>query len=331
MAAVASPTVSVLIVTYQHARYVTQAILSALAQDNVTEVVVVDDASIDGTAEAARSIPDDRVVVRSGDHRGVARLAESYALGLDECSGDLIAVLEGDDLWPPSKMRIQLSAFEDPEVVVSHGPYAVIGASGSTLAERIAVDPEPPEGAYDALPRHLLESYVMPVTAVMRASALREVGFRQLGTTPHWDYPTFLALAARGSFAYTRSVVGIWRKHSASATSLLAGDDLDGADLALQLAQEARLSSRRTNVPSPEALRRSWANAHARQVWQVGRILLLRRRYPDARRLAVRALRRPVSASLRSRLVALVGASILHVDLERWRFPGRRSPLREIA
>lgn len=329
------PTVSALVVTYDHRRYVAEALRSILAQTRpVDEIVVVDDGSTDDTCERVASIADPRVRLFRQHHRGVAGLAETYNVGLAACTGELIAILEGDDLWPKTKLQCQVSAFARSDVVVSHGPYAVVGARGTLLRDGVLPSPEPPVGDYNALGPLLLASYIMPVTAVIRASASREIGgFRQLGTTPHWDHPTFLALAEHGSFTYTREVVGIWRKHGSSATSVLAGRDLDGVDLSLPIVLDtlARHAAH-GELPTQTEIRRAWSDAFGRQAWQVGRLLLLERRYREAGELALRGLRRARSLGLRLRLVGVFVAALSRTDLERWgRHLGWRSPLEEIT
>lgn len=329
------PIVSALVVTYNHGSYVREAVLSVLAQTvPVHEIVVVDDGSTDDTCMEVERIDDPRVRLLRMPHRGIERLAETYNEGLAQCRGDLVAVLEGDDQWPATKIATQLPAFDDATVVVSHGPYAVIGARGTKLRERVAPLPEPPAGVHRALGHQLLVSYIMPVTAVIRASALRACGgFRQLAGTPHWDHPTFLALAELGTFSYTCDVVGIWRKHGASGTTVLAGRDLAGVDLSLPLVLAIRERRRADgDLPSPGEIRRSWSDAFGRQAWQVGRLLLLDRKYREARELALRGLRRADSASLRLRLSGIIVAALVRTDLERWsRYFGTPSSLDELS
>jgi hypothetical protein len=328
-------TVSVLIVAFQHGSYIREAIMSAIEQTvSPLEVIVVDDGSTDDTASVARSISDPRVRVVAQEHEGIERLAATYERGVNLCRGDLIALLEGDDRWPAWKLAQQQSHFVDQRVVVSHGAYEVIGARGTVLRDRVTSNARLHEGTYDALPMQLLASSVMEVTAVIRRAALGEAGgFRQLPGTPHWDYPTFLALAQIGLFAHTSEVVGIWRKHGESGTMRLAGIDLTGADLAMELALKTRaeLSAARS-LPSEREVRRSWAAASARNILQVSRILLIRRRYGEARGLAWEALRRPIPAAQRARLLAVLAAAVGHFDLERvWRWFRRRSTIEELA
>jgi glycosyltransferase involved in cell wall biosynthesis len=322
-------------VAFQHGAYVREAITSALEQTfPPLEVVVVDDGSTDDTVLVARSIADHRVRLVAQRHEGIEALAGTYTRAAALCQGDLVALLEADDRWPVDKLERQVPHFSDSRVVVSHGAYQVIGARGTVLRERVVSDLRLPEGTYDALPLHLLTSYVMAVTAVIRRTALSEIGgFRQLAGTPHWDYPTFLALARTGSFAHTREVVGTWRKHSGSGTMHLAGTDLGGVDQAMGLALLARaeLGDGRP-LPSERDVRRSWTEASARNVLQVTRILLTRRRYSEARSLAWGAIRRPIPAAQRARLLAVMAAATGHFDLERMsRLLGRHSTIEELA
>ena len=131
--------------TYQHAAYVREAIESIRDQrPEVDEIVVVDDGSSDGTLNEARSITDVRIRVVELPHRGIPALAETFTVGLKECRGDLIAILEADDRWPAGKIARQSAALASPDVVLSHGLYSVIGARGTRLPSIAPSDGTPP-------------------------------------------------------------------------------------------------------------------------------------------------------------------------------------------
>ena len=85
------------------------ALPSALAQEDVEiEIVVVDDASDDGTAEHVEAIADPRVrLVRNERNR---RLPASRNVGAAVARGAWHAFLDDDDLWSPSKLRAQLDS-----------------------------------------------------------------------------------------------------------------------------------------------------------------------------------------------------------------------------
>lgn len=329
-----TPTVSALVVAYDHEMFIEEAVRSALAQRHVElEVVVVDDGSTDATRERVTAIGDRRVRLLSEPHRGIERLAETYNAGLAACRGDFVAVLEGDDRWPEGKLAAQVADLADPTAVCAHGLYAVIGARGTLLRRRVPSAAPVRPGRYDALPLHLVMSYIMPVTAVIRRSSLLSIGgFQQLGRTVHWDWPTFLALAEFGPFVFRSEVVGHWRKHGRSGTMQLTGSDLDGTELSLELALVTRRRLRRPGLPSEAMIRARWADAFARQIWHVSRVLLIGRQYRRVQSLVHRALARGCSPTLRARLLLVWIAALAHVDLEgpvRW--ARRRSPLEELS
>jgi glycosyltransferase involved in cell wall biosynthesis len=107
------PLVSVIICTRNRRELVTRAINSVLAQEFVvTEVVVVDDCSEDGTVAMLRERYGDRIVVIALDTN--RRVAYATNTGFDESRGEFIALLGDDDYWSDSKKLIkQLNAFKE--------------------------------------------------------------------------------------------------------------------------------------------------------------------------------------------------------------------------
>jgi len=82
------------------------ALSSALDQSAAElEVVVVDDASTDGTAEVVKSFGDDRIVLVDGPGRGV-NAARNVAL--EAMTGDWLTLLDADDQWVPHRVDILL-------------------------------------------------------------------------------------------------------------------------------------------------------------------------------------------------------------------------------
>jgi glycosyltransferase involved in cell wall biosynthesis len=98
--------VSVVIPTYNRADRLEGAILSAVNQDpGPLEVIVVDDASTDGTDAARLEAIDRRVrVIRHPNNRGSAAARNT---GIDAARGDWIAFLDHDDQWLPGKLERQ--------------------------------------------------------------------------------------------------------------------------------------------------------------------------------------------------------------------------------
>lgn len=100
--------VSALIPTYNRRTQVTRAIESVLAQSvPVEEIIVVDDGSTDGSAEAIRSCYGSRVAIYRQENAGVSSARNR---GIREAQGEWIAFLDSDDVWLPTKIERQLEA-----------------------------------------------------------------------------------------------------------------------------------------------------------------------------------------------------------------------------
>ena len=120
------PLISVLIDTYNHERFVEQAIVSVLEQDfpsAETEIVIVDDGSTDCTPEIARKFePRVRLLRKANGGQ-----ASAFNAAIPQTSAALVAFLDGDDWWAKDKLTAVVEGFEaNPDVAaVGHGFYEV--------------------------------------------------------------------------------------------------------------------------------------------------------------------------------------------------------------
>jgi glycosyltransferase involved in cell wall biosynthesis len=117
------PQVSVLIDTYNHGRFIEEAVDSVLSQDypqEKIEVLVVDDGSTDDTAERVKKYRA-RVQYLYKPNGGQA---SAFNFGFARARGEIIALLDGDDTWLPGKLKRITEEFEKhPEVGVVYHPY----------------------------------------------------------------------------------------------------------------------------------------------------------------------------------------------------------------
>ena len=128
------PFVSVLIDTYNHERFIEQAIVSVFEQDFPAadrEIIVVDDGSTDGTPDIVRKFGP-RVRLFRKPNGGQA---SAFNAGIPECHGEIVSFLDGDDWWAPGKLRrvSNLFAADPPLGFVGHS----IVESYGTGAERL--------------------------------------------------------------------------------------------------------------------------------------------------------------------------------------------------
>ncbi len=128
--------VSIIMASYNHARYLPAAINSALAQTYPdTELVIVDDCSKDDSRQVItqfqEKFPDKIKAVfhqtNSGGHGG------SVKTGFENSSGEIIAFLDSDDVWKPNKLERVVAAFSEPSVMGVMHPLEAIDGDGNLI------------------------------------------------------------------------------------------------------------------------------------------------------------------------------------------------------
>jgi glycosyltransferase involved in cell wall biosynthesis len=118
--------ISVLIDTYNHERYIEQAIVSVLEQDfpaSEMEIVLVDDGSTDNTPSIVEKfLPRLRYIRKKNGGQ-----ASAFNAAVPELSGSIVAFLDGDDWWAKRKLSVIAETFEaNPKIAaVGHGFYEV--------------------------------------------------------------------------------------------------------------------------------------------------------------------------------------------------------------
>src|SRR5688500_6926597 len=122
----AAPLVSVVLIFFNAASFIEEAIASVFGQTYRNwELLLVDDGSVDRSTDIAKGYADkhpDRV--RYLEHAGHQnqRMSASRNLGIRHASGKYIALLDADDLWLPNKLERQVAILEShPDVGMLYG------------------------------------------------------------------------------------------------------------------------------------------------------------------------------------------------------------------
>ncbi len=106
-----APFFTVLIDTYNYGRFIEEAVGSVLAQDfpaSEREIVVVDDGSTDDTEKRLRKFGDAIRYLRKQN----GGQASAFNFGFEQARGEVIALLDADDVWLPGKLGRVYEAFE---------------------------------------------------------------------------------------------------------------------------------------------------------------------------------------------------------------------------
>src|SRR5512146_3123039 len=93
-----TPTVSVVMAAYNHARFVEQAINSVLEQEGVEfELLIADDGSTDQTREVIALNNDERITFFPSEiNRGACVVTNEL---IERATGEFVAVINSDDYW----------------------------------------------------------------------------------------------------------------------------------------------------------------------------------------------------------------------------------------
>jgi glycosyltransferase involved in cell wall biosynthesis len=128
-----SNTITVIIPAYRHEQFIAAAIGSALSQSSPpVQILVLDDASADGTVAAARAIADSRVSVSS--NRQNIGLGPTVAAALASVKTPLVALLNSDDLFHPRRLeRCRDALTLDPRVGIIATGLTLIDVDGHAL------------------------------------------------------------------------------------------------------------------------------------------------------------------------------------------------------
>ena len=205
------PSVSVIIPTHSRPRLLPRAVESARAAGTDVEVIVVDDASRDETAEVCRKLAGARVV-RLERNQGVAGARN---VGILASRADYVAFLDDDDLRLPGSLDLQREELAaDPRAGLACGAMLMADQSYRETGEVVA--PKHPGG--DAFWELLELAFpVMPLATLIRKECFLRVGLlgRNLCGIDDWDI--FVRLAEHYPVLITGRPVGLYRRPTPSS------------------------------------------------------------------------------------------------------------------
>lgn len=128
------PQVSVNIITHNRATYIADAIKSALRQDfSDLEIIIVDDASTDNTAEVIKPFLSDKRVnyFLLPKQKNIAAVRN---FALSKSQGKYIAVLDSDDMWSEDKKTSQQHDF------LENNPDISLVGTGATIIDSLGAE-----------------------------------------------------------------------------------------------------------------------------------------------------------------------------------------------
>jgi glycosyltransferase involved in cell wall biosynthesis len=223
-------TVSVVIPAYNASRYLAATLESVMQQDvPASEVILVDDGSTDDTVDIARSFG---VTVISSRNGGASAARN---VGTMAASGEYIAYMDADDVWPPEKLECQLAALRAyPRAAFSFTDFRVFNDEGVQKRTGLLHHPAFRQVLRTAQPAtdrsHIVivadgqapvlpECYIQPSSVLVRRADVLAVGGFDESVPLGEDYEFFLRLFKLiPAVAVMRSLL-FYRQHPAQASA----------------------------------------------------------------------------------------------------------------
>jgi glycosyltransferase involved in cell wall biosynthesis len=246
--------VSIVIPTYNRARYVVQTVDSVVAQTfGDWHLIIVDDGSTDETPRRLEPYTRDaRISLLRKQNRGQATARN---IGLHHARGELLCFLDSDDVWKPDKLARQVRLMDEhPQYDVVYGDRETIDADGRLLHR-------------DNMQRHsgritrklLSDNFISFSTAMIRADRLRAIGGFDTDVRYGDDYDMWLRLSVDARFLYVPEIFAAYRSMDEQISSN----------------QEARFESNRQTLQrffdnhpgfaTPEVVAETWCRFHIRR------------------------------------------------------------------
>jgi glycosyltransferase involved in cell wall biosynthesis len=217
--------VSVLVMTYNHSRFIRQALDSVLMQQTKFdfEILISEDCSTDGTreivAEYQRRCPDKvRLLLSEKNLHSNAIVGR----GIEAAQGEYIALLDGDDYWvSPHKMQKQADFLDKhPEFAICFHNARVLNEA-DLKRERNWTPADHPE--VSTLEDLWLGNFIPTCSTMFRRGLIKEVPEWYNTFTPMiTDWPLHILNAEHGHIGYINEVMGVYRHHDGGLYSQLA-------------------------------------------------------------------------------------------------------------
>lgn len=154
----AAPEVTVAVAAYNCEQFLADAVASALSQNVDLEVLIVDDASTDGTAQVAERLAGADPRVRLLRLPANAGPAGARNMALDHARGRWFAILDGDDLMEAGRLRSLLTLAEQDDADLVADDLTLFYEGGETKPHRFLTNRTPGGREWLSLAEYLRSS-----------------------------------------------------------------------------------------------------------------------------------------------------------------------------
>jgi len=197
---------SVVIATHSRPKSLTRAVESAQRAGNDIEVIVVDDASTDETAEVCGKLPGIRYIRVDRNQQ----VAGARNIGILSSTAEYITFLDDDDYRLPDSLDRQVAVLDAaPRVGLVYGRALIANQQGKVIGEYPCI-PRCPEG--DVFWDLLVSNFICCHTGVFRKSCLYRIGMLDASIPGIDDWDLWVRISELCRVAVVDKPVSVWRR-----------------------------------------------------------------------------------------------------------------------
>ena len=211
------PLVSVVMPTYNYAKFIGDAIRSVLDQtyENL-ELIIIDNYSEDNTEDIIASFSDSRIKYKKFRNNGI--IAASRNVGICESRGKYIAFIDSDDLWKPTKIEKQIELLEKNDNIFLVCSRFIIIKNGKV--SRIRPRKRILRSGNVFIPLFLSINFIGSSSVLLR-NVLKENNYlfdtdERLRAIE--DYDLWLKIAKNKQIAYINEPLVVYREHGSNTS-----------------------------------------------------------------------------------------------------------------
>ncbi len=215
-------TVSVCMITYNHEKYISQAIEGVLIQkcNFSVELVIGEDCSTDNTKNICNEYARTNSNIKLLPSEKNIGIMPNFIRTLQACTGKYIALCEGDDYWTdPYKLQKQVDFLErNPVYVMVHTAFRTINEEGATIKKFLKRKQIKDSG--NIIKQLARRNFIMTLTVVVRKGIIIKA-IEELNKSASFsiiDYAIFFEIAGMGKVFYMDEITATYRVLTNSAS-----------------------------------------------------------------------------------------------------------------
>lgn len=207
------PTISVIIPAYQHGQCIAEAVESVMAQTfRDFEVIVINDGCTDHTEEILRPFVEKRLIrYFYQENQGISATRNR---GLSLATGEFVAFLDDDDVWPPDKLEWQVDALQNSMALVVGGLTCLFG----TRADRKSIVETSEYATIDTAKLFGGNPFGSPGQTLIRRSALLAIGGFDPAIWGADDHDVWIRLSRMGEIRRYDRISLFYRVHDSNTS-----------------------------------------------------------------------------------------------------------------